>query len=107
VTNVDEIKFPTKGWSGMTVRHFELAKQQWNICWINSRDGKMDFPGQLGGFNGDVGVFYGTDTDEGKPVKVVYRWERQGKWNARWEQAFSYDDGKSWETNWIIELAKK
>ena len=107
VTNVDEIKFPTKGWSGMTVRHFELARRQWNICWVNSRDGKMDFPGQLGGFDGDVGLFYGTDTDEGKPVKVVYRWERQGTKNARWEQAFSYDEGKTWETNWVIELKKK
>ena len=107
VTNVDEIEFPTKGWSGMTVRHFEKARQQWNIYWVNSRDGRMDIPGQVGGFNGDVGLFYGVDKDEGRPVKVVYRWERQGTKNARWEQAFSYDDGRSWETNWIIELTKK
>jgi hypothetical protein len=90
----------------MTVRHFDLVKRQWNIYWVNSRDGRMDTPGQVGGFDGDVGLFYGQDTDEGKPVKVVYRWEKQGPRNARWEQAFSYDDGKTWETNWIIELTR-
>ena len=51
--------------------------------------------------------FYGLDEDEGRPIKVVYRWMKQGTKNARWEQAFSYDDGKSWETNWIIELTKR
>jgi hypothetical protein len=105
VTNVDEVAFPTKGWSGMTVRRFDIANRQWSIYWVNSRDGRMDTP-VVGGFDGDVGYFYGVDTDEGKPIKVVYRWERQGAGHARWEQAFSYDDGKTWETNWIIELAR-
>ena len=45
--------------------------------------------------------------DDGKPVKVVYRWEKQGAGSARWEQAFSYDDGKTWETNWVMEMTKK
>jgi len=73
---------------------------------VNSRDGHMDYPGQVGGFNGNVGLFYGNDTDNGKPVKVVYRWERQRDGHARWEQAFSYDDGKTWETNWVMEMKK-
>jgi hypothetical protein len=67
----------------------------------------MDVPGQVGGFDGDVGFFYGDDVDEGKPVRVVYRWERQDPTHARWEQAFSYDDGRTWETNWKMELTKR
>ena len=106
VANVDTAEFPTKGWKGATFRHFDLEKRQWSIYWVSSRNGRMDIPGQVGGFDGDVGLFYGTDVDEGKPVKVVYRWEKQGARNARWEQAFSYDDGKTWETNWVMELTR-
>ena len=106
VANVDTVEFPEKGWSGSTFRHFDKTKQQWNIYWVNSRDGRLDYPGQVGGFNGNVGLFYGNDTDDGKPVRVVYRWEKVDPKHARWEQAFSYDDGKSWETNWKMEMTK-
>jgi ABC-type branched-subunit amino acid transport system ATPase component len=58
---------------------------------------------QVGGFDGDVGLFYGEDVDEGRPVKVVYKWTRVGPDGARWEQAFSYDDGRTWETNWTSD----
>ena len=102
VTNVDEVVFPTKGWSGTTFRHFDLERRQWSIYWVNNRDGKMQAP-VVGGFDGDVGLFYGEDVDEGRPVKVVYKWTKIGPDGARWEQAFSYDDGKSWETNWVNE----
>ena len=103
VTNVDEVVFPTKGWAGTTFRHFDLEKKQWSIYWINSRDGKMHLAPQVGGFDGDIGLFYGEDMDEGRPIKVVYKWTKVGPDGARWEQAFSYDDGKTWETNWVNE----
>lgn len=106
VANVDTAEFPEKGWAGSTFRNFDKARQQWNIYWVNSRDGHMDYPGQVGGFDGNVGLFYGNDVDDGKPVRVVYRWEKQGAGHARWEQAFSYDDGKTWETNWVMEMAR-
>jgi len=106
VANVDTVEFPEKGWAGSTYRNFDKARRQWNIYWVNSRDGHMDYPGQVGGFDGNVGLFYGDDKDDGKPVRVVYRWEKQGARHARWEQAFSYDDGKTWETNWVMEMTK-
>lgn len=33
----------------------------------------------------------GDDTDEGRPIKVVFRWTRLGPDAARWKQAFSLD----------------
>ena len=105
VVNVDENEFPTKGWSGVTVRHFEIEKRQWKIYWINNRDGKMQEP-VVGGFQGDIGLFFGEDVDDGRPVKVVYKWTKAGPNAARWEQAFSYDGGKTWETNWTMELTR-
>lgn len=69
VANVDEIDFLTQGWSGMTVRAFDVARRQWSIWWINSRTGTL-FPPVLGGFSGDRGEFYGEDEDGGRPVMV-------------------------------------
>jgi hypothetical protein len=105
VANVDEIVFPTKGWSGLTVRTFNRATKQWSIYWVNSRDGVM-FPPVVGGFTGDRGEFYGDDTDDGKPVKVRFVWTKRGPDAARWEQSFSYDGGRTWELNWMNDLTR-
>jgi hypothetical protein len=103
--NVDEIVFPTKGWSGLTVRTFDRAKRQWSIYWINSRNGVLVAP-EVGGFTGDRGEFYGDDEDDGRQVKVRYIWIKRGPDAAHWEQAFSYDEGRTWETNWVNDLRR-
>jgi hypothetical protein len=102
--NVDEVVFPTKGWSGLTVRTFHKEKRQWSIYWVNSRDGAM-YPPVVGGFAGDTGDFFGPDTDDGRPVLVRFHWTRFSPDHLKWEQSFSYD-GRSWETNWINELQR-
>jgi hypothetical protein len=101
IVNIDEVEFTTQGWSGMTVRTFDLQKRQWSLYWVNNRTGVL-FPPVVGGFRGDHGEFYGDDTDEGRPIKVVFRWTRLGPDAAHWEQAFSLD-GREWETNWTVE----
>ena len=105
VANVDEIQFPTKGWAGMTVRAFDLQSRQWSIHWISSKQGRL-MPPVRGRFEGDRGTFLGDDMDDGRNVKVRFYWTRRGADAARWEQAFSYDDGKSWETNWVMDFLR-
>lgn len=102
--NVDELKFPTLGWGGVTMRNFDLEKHQWSIHWVSSRRGAMD-SGVFGGFDGDRGEFYGDDEDDGRPVKVRYLWVKHGPDHAHWEQAFSFD-GKTWEVNWMNDLTR-
>lgn len=102
IVSIDyEVRFPTKGWSGMTVRTFDIERRQWYLYWINSVTGRL-FPPVVGGFSGSRGEFFGEDTDEGRPVKVRFRWSHSGEGKARWEQAFSLD-GKAWETNWTCD----
>jgi hypothetical protein len=104
VANVDELVFPTKGWAGLTVRTFDREKRQWSIYWISSRTGTM-YPPVHGGFDGDRGEFYGTDTDEDRPVHVRFVWIKQGPDRATWEQSFSFD-GATWEVNWQNTLTR-
>ena len=102
MATVDQVDFPTKGWSGLTLRTFSIEKRQWSIYWVSSRSGDMG-PPQVGGFDGDHGVFYGEDEDNGRPVKVRYEWTKLGPDRAHWEQAFS-PDGVTWEVNWTAEF---
>ena len=101
---VDELYVPTKGWAGLTLRTFNLAKRQWSIYWISSDDGELETP-VLGGFDGNRGEFYGEDEDNGRPVKVRFKWNKLDHDHARWEQAFSYDN-HTWDTNWTADFVR-
>jgi hypothetical protein len=103
--NVDETHFPTKGFTGLTLRSFDHAARRWSITWINSTRGVLD-PPVFGGFEGSRGLFYGEDLDDGVPVHVVFVWTRFDVDRARWEQAFS-KDGATWETNWMMDLTRR
>lgn len=105
LANVEEIACPARGWSGMTVRHFDLAARRWSIHWLSSTTGAMD-PPVVGGFTGDRGEFYGRDHDAGRPVRVRFVWTRLGPDAARWEQAFAYAGG-AWETNWVMTFRRR
>jgi len=103
--NVDEIWFPTKGWSGFTLRLFDPQARHWSIYWVNNRDGIMQ-PPVVGGFQNGVGEFYCDDIDEGRPIRVRYLWSHIAGDSARWAQAFSLDGGTTWETNWMMEMRR-
>src|SRR5262245_30057307 len=104
LATVDEIYFPTKGWAGLTLRTFDLEKHQWSIYWVSSARGKLEAP-VVGGFDGAQGYFYGEDQDNGRAVKVRYTWKKIERNDARWEQAFSYDN-HTWETNWTADFMR-
>jgi hypothetical protein len=105
IANIDQMDCPSEGFSGVSVRCFDLNQRRWAIYWINSRDGVMS-PPVLGGFNGDIGLFYGRDSDDGRSVHVRFTWTRLGRDAARWEQAFSLD-GREWETNWVMDFNRE
>lgn len=104
LATVDELHFPTKGWSGLTLRAFDVEKRQWSIYWVNGKTGTVGTP-VVGGFQGNRGEFYGPDEDGGRPVTVRYTWTKVDQDHARWEQAFSYD-GRTWETNWTADFTR-
>jgi len=60
----------------------------------------------FGNFQNGVGTFNGDDTFNGKPIKVRFIWSKITASSAQWEQAFSPDGGKSWETNWVMDFTR-
>ena len=40
------------------------------------------------------------------PILVRFLWSDITPTTCRWEQAFSVDDGATWEVNWIMESTR-
>lgn len=103
--NVDEIVFPTKNTSGLTLRLFNTATKEWSLYWSNSQTGIL-YPPVVGTFTGDRGDFYGDDEVEGRPIRAHYIWTGTTTDTPRWEQEFSLDGGKTWESNWTMNFIR-
>jgi hypothetical protein len=95
-----EVSGPNGRIEALNLRLYEPQAQRWSLTFVNMRDGLLT-PSVYGGFHEEVGEFYGDDQLEGRPIKVRFLIFRQGPDKARFEQAFSGDGGKTWETNWI------
>ena len=108
--NVDENVFELPGgaaYRGVTLRAYDPQTGQWAIWWLDGRNpfNEMD-PPVKGRFENGVGTFYADDTLRGNPIKVRFVWSNMTATAAHWEQAFSPDGGKTWETNWITDFRK-
>ena len=91
---------------GMGLRAFDGRRGRWVDWYVSASDlSKIDSP-LYGRFANGVGTFYSRDLFEGRPILVRGRFAPVGETEARWEQAFSPDDGESWEINWIMRCLR-
>ena len=108
--NVEEHTFhrPAGATYGIALRAYDAKSDSWAIWWVDSRDphGALD-PPVKGRFENGVGTFYSDGVVNGKPTRTRFVWSHVTPGSARWEQAFSQDDGKSGETNWIMEFTRE
>lgn len=99
------LDFPGDAYRAVALRTYDAARRQWLIWWIDGRTPGHLAPPVIGGFKEGVGTFYGEDTLRGKPIRVRFFWTNLTS-RPHWEQAFSEDGGKTWETNWTMEFVK-
>ena len=104
--NIDQYTFLREGKQidGVAFRLWNPAGRQWAIYWADSITPGVIQPPVFGSFNGDAGEFIGEDTFNDKKILCRFRWTRSV--SPRWEQSFSGDGGKTWETNWIMTFAR-
>ena len=87
-----------KPYEGLTLRLFNPQTKLWSLYWVDSNLGILD-PPVVGSFEGNVGTFYCKDIFQGKPILVMFKWDKTDPDNPVWSQAFSPDNGKTWEMN--------
>lgn len=106
--NVDDnvLDVPGATYRAASLRAYDAATGNWSIWWLDSRNpDHLDAP-VIGRFHEGVGTFYAEDTLEGRPILVRFIWSDITSNSAKWQQAFSPDHGKTWETNWIMEFRR-
>jgi hypothetical protein len=89
-----------KLFEGVTFRLFDPKTRLWRLYWVPSNTGILD-PPVVGSFENGVGHFFTRDTFNGKPIIMMFRWDARDKDHPVWSQAFSPDNGKTWEWNWF------
>jgi hypothetical protein len=92
---------------GVGLRSYDPKTGQWSVWWLDGRDPSADLGAPTKGrFQNGVGIFYSDERYRGKPIRVRVTWSRITSTSAHWEQAFSADGGKSWETNWTSDFTR-
>lgn len=100
------IRLPEGDYRAIAIRSYDAASAAWAIWWLDGRaPHQLDVP-VVGRFENGNGTFLADDMFEGRPIKVRFLWRQGDRTSCRWEQAFSDDGGKSWETNWIMDFSR-
>lgn len=107
IGNLDEVVADFgDGIHGLSLRLFDPATRQWSDYWATKRAGILG-PPVIGAFADGVGTFFGDDQFEGRPVRIRALWSQPAADQVHWEQAFSLDQGKTWETNWTMRMTRQ
>jgi hypothetical protein len=107
--NIDEFEIdaPGGGVEAVTVRLYSPTNKEWSIYWATSPgEGRFDVP-MMGGFEGQRGEFYSQEVFEGRHIFSRFIWTVTSTDACRWEQAYSADGGRTWETNWIMDFTRR
>lgn len=105
--NFDEngLHDPKGAYEASSLRLFNPRARQWSIWWFDARLPAVE-PPVVGGFEGNKGTFYAQDVFKGQPIRVRTTYEPLAPDHAQWTQAFSPDQGASWEINWIMDFKR-
>jgi hypothetical protein len=61
----------------------------------------------VGSFEDGIGTFFANDIFGNVPITVRFTWRRISLNELHWDQAFSTDEGKTWETNWTMNFRRQ
>jgi hypothetical protein len=90
---------------GVGLRLYNPKSRQWSLNWASSRDGVIGKP-MIGEFANGEGHFYDQEDFQGRSILDRNGFSDIKPDSSRFEQAFSDDGGKNWETNWIMTFTR-
>lgn len=103
VASIEELRIPSRQFSGMGLRLFDGSKGHWFELWTNAKGASLAGPGMPGGFRDGAAVFEADDADGDRPIRVRSTWDRITPRSCRWQQSVSRDGGRSFTAGWIME----
>lgn len=105
--NLEEIEAdgPAGHFEGTTLFLYNPKSHQWSQTFANSETGSLETPA-IGEFKNGRGEFYSQEVYQGRAVLVRGIWSEIKTDTHKFEQAYSDDGGKTWETNFIANLER-
>lgn len=97
---------PTGHWEGLTLFLYDPQAHQWSQTFASSKDGTLGRP-IIGAFKNGRGELFGQDTFKDRTILVRGIWSDITQDSHKFEQAFSDDGGRTWETNFIALLTRE
>jgi hypothetical protein len=106
--NIEEWTAPTfrGGLRAVSLHLFDPLAQQWRLHWATLHDGRVGVP-TIGSFSDGLGEFYACEEFEGRSILLRIVWQGLTADTCRWEQSFSMDGGRDWETNWTMHFTRE
>jgi len=95
-----DVEGPAGRIQAMSLRLYDPGTRLWSLHSASVRGGGMS-PPAIGSFADGRGEFLSDESLEGRPILVRFVISEIAATSCRFEQAFSDDDGASWEVNWI------
>ena len=89
----------------MTLRLYNATSHQWSLNFSSSHSGEMASPG-IGEFKDGVGTFLDQEDYKGHTILARQLWSKITPNTYHFEQSFSADHGKTWETNFEADLER-
>jgi hypothetical protein len=90
---------------GVGLRLYNPQSHQWSLNWANRSDGTMS-PPMIGEFRNGRGDFFGQESLDGRAIYARNSFSEITSDSCLFEQAFSDDGGKTWETNWVMTFTR-
>ena len=105
--NVDEYKTELNGKElhAVTLRVYNPDEKIWSIYWLDTFTYEL-LPQVKGGFENNIGEFYGEEMFQGNKVKLKFSWLKTSDKTAHWNQAYFDEIKKEWEINWTMDFTK-
>lgn len=97
-----DVQGPTGRIEAASWRLYNPESRQWSLNFSNARTGTLS-PPTIGEFKDGRGEFHSAETLDGRAILVRFVISDVTADSAHFEQSFSDDGGRTWETNWIAD----
>jgi hypothetical protein len=97
-----EMDGPKGRFRGLNLRLYDPKARQWSLTFANAAAGVLNTPA-IGAFKDGRGEFHDQETLDGRAILVRFVISGITQDACHFEQSFSADGGRTWETNWIAD----
>lgn len=87
---------------GVSLRLYNPESKKWSLHFANIANGILTIPA-VGKFENGRGEFYNEDAFDGHKILVRFIISDITANSCHFEQAFSIDNSKTWEVNWVAD----